>query len=227
METLSSADIRLLNQSIQQLYALLDRPSFGVEALAIVHQLVPSEVPLFQQTDTRTHAVAATFLPGHGWASPENLRLMDMVQSGFILNRDRRSFSERDRLILNLLRPHLFQAYGNVQRYAQITQDLNQLQRSVSHLGLINCDRHGRMEEPTAAGFDALAKLGLSQRETAVLDFLMQGKDNKTIALAMAVHVGTVRKHLENIYRKLNVHSRTEAVSAALAQLGLYERPSP
>jgi DNA-binding CsgD family transcriptional regulator len=301
METLSSVDIRLLNQGIQQLYALPDHTSFGVDALAIVHQLVPSEVPLFQQTNTRTYVVEATFLPGNDWATPENLRLirevlpqhlnehpilqnmpltlngtykisdflsetelhqregiyqqflrpleieeqmqfflpvaqpgnwpqlaqMDTVQSGFILNRDRRSFTERDRLILNLLRPHLFQAYSNIQRYAQITQDLNQLQRSVSHLGLVNCDRHGRMEEPTAAGFDALAKLGLSQRETAVLDFLMQGKDNKTIALAMAVHVGTVRKHLENIYRKLNVHSRTEAVSAALAQLGLYERPSP
>jgi DNA-binding CsgD family transcriptional regulator len=377
METLSSADIRLLNQSIQQLYALPDRTNFGVDALAIVHQLVPSEVPIFQQTNTRTHTVAATFLPGNGWDTPENLRLirevlpqhlgehpilqnmpltlngtykisdflsetelhqragiyqqflrpleieeqmqfflpverpgswqqlaqMDTVQSGFILNRDRRSFTERDRLILNLLRPHLFQAYANVQRYEQITQDLNQLQRSVSHLGLINFDRQGRMEyvTPTAAawlatyftpatapnhlpdalwdwvqdqrnalqqptertigtplqitqldqqlvvrlvldrwgdrysllleeqtaGYDTLGKLGLSQRETAVLEFLMQGKDNKTIALAMDVHVGTVRKHLENIYRKLNVHSRTEAVSAALEKLGLYERPSP
>jgi hypothetical protein len=41
---------------------------------------------------------------------------------GYSLNRSHRSFTERDRLMLNLLRPHLFQAYCNVQMYDRLQQ---------------------------------------------------------------------------------------------------------
>ena len=51
----------------------------------------------------------------------------------------------------------------------------------------------------------------LSSRERQVLDLVMQGAANKHIADKMGVSVAGVKFHLQNIYAKLHVHSRTEA----------------
>src|SRR5689334_4790878 len=51
-----------------------------------------------------------------------------------------------------------------------------------------------------------------SEREKQVTELLMQGKSNKQIALALGVSASTVEYHLKNIYKKLGVTSRTEAV---------------
>ncbi len=55
----------------------------------------------------------------------------------------------------------------------------------------------------------SLKLLGLSTRETEVLFWAIQGKDNQAIAKHLSVHVSTVRKHLESVYRKLGVQSRS------------------
>ena len=52
----------------------------------------------------------------------------------------------------------------------------------------------------------------LSGRETEVADLLLQGKSNKEMALALGISDRTVEFHLKNIYAKLQVRSRTEAV---------------
>ena len=51
-----------------------------------------------------------------------------------------------------------------------------------------------------------------SQREKEVTEVLLQGKSNKQIALALGISASTVEYHLKNIYKKLQVNSRTEAV---------------
>lgn len=51
-----------------------------------------------------------------------------------------------------------------------------------------------------------------SEREKEVVEFLLQGKSNKQIALSLNISQNTVEYHLKNIYRKLKVGSRTEAV---------------
>ncbi|MBI5951814.1 MAG: hypothetical protein HY865_09170 [Chloroflexi bacterium] len=51
-----------------------------------------------------------------------------------------------------------------------------------------------------------------SEREKEVTELLLQGKSNKQIALALGISASTVEYHLKNIYRKLQVSSRTEAV---------------
>ena len=53
----------------------------------------------------------------------------------------------------------------------------------------------------------------LTDRETEILDLVAVGKTNAEIAEALWIAPGTVRKHLENIYEKLEVHSRTAAVA--------------
>ena len=51
-----------------------------------------------------------------------------------------------------------------------------------------------------------------SKREQDVIGLLLQGKSNKQIALALGVSQSTVEYHLKNVYKKLQVSSRTEAV---------------
>lgn len=52
----------------------------------------------------------------------------------------------------------------------------------------------------------------LSDREREVLQMLTEGVENKAIAASLGIAVNTVEKHLENIYKKLGVASRTEAI---------------
>lgn len=61
-----------------------------------------------------------------------------------------------------------------------------------------------------------------SEREREVITLLLQGKSNKQIALALGVSRRTVEYHLSNIYSKLDVTSRTEAV-LVLSKLDLRE----
>jgi DNA-binding NarL/FixJ family response regulator len=52
----------------------------------------------------------------------------------------------------------------------------------------------------------------LSKREEEILNLLVKGYRYKEIADALSIGFETVRSHLKNIYDKLHVHSRTEAV---------------
>ncbi|HLO18091.1 MAG TPA: response regulator transcription factor [Anaerolineales bacterium] len=52
----------------------------------------------------------------------------------------------------------------------------------------------------------------LSHRECQVLQLLTEGRENKAIAAALGITLKTVEKHLENVYRKLGVTSRAEAI---------------
>ncbi len=60
----------------------------------------------------------------------------------------------------------------------------------------------------------------LSAREMDVLKLLAQGCSDKRIAETLIIARETVHKHLKNIYGKLDVHSRTQAVARA-GELGL------
>jgi DNA-binding NarL/FixJ family response regulator len=53
----------------------------------------------------------------------------------------------------------------------------------------------------------------LTRREKEVLEFLSQGFANKEIAQMLSISLDTVRYHLKQIYDKLHVRSRTEAVA--------------
>jgi DNA-binding NarL/FixJ family response regulator len=63
-----------------------------------------------------------------------------------------------------------------------------------------------RQQTTTAAQME-----NLSDREKEVLELVMHGLGNKAIADRLGVTVAAVKWHLQHIYEKLHVHSRTEA----------------
>lgn len=55
----------------------------------------------------------------------------------------------------------------------------------------------------------------LTSRETEVLEHLSKGLSYNAIADNLILSTGTIRKHIENIYKKLQVHNKLEAVQKA------------
>ena len=88
-------------------------------------------------------------------------------------------FSERDRALLALLRPHLYQVYLDAERRRHPVPPLTPRQRELLHL-------------------------------------VAAGHTNAQIGRRLGVTEKTVGKHLENIYARLQVSSRTAAVTRAV-----------
>jgi len=57
----------------------------------------------------------------------------------------------------------------------------------------------------------------LSERELEVLALIAAGLSNREIADRLVIALGTVKRHINNIYGKLGVHSRTQAIAKATA----------
>jgi DNA-binding NarL/FixJ family response regulator len=56
----------------------------------------------------------------------------------------------------------------------------------------------------------------LTERETQILRMVMEGTSNKAIASRLGLGEGTIKSHLRNIYRKLQVRTRAEAAAQAV-----------
>jgi DNA-binding CsgD family transcriptional regulator len=225
---------------------------------------------------------------------------------GIAVNRSGKDFSERDRLLLDLLRPHLVQAYYNARSATQLRQELARLRRALeeSNHGMISLsdkdcvrfctecaqrwlseyfepsrqadrlpeslqrwvehqrsllskngdvpppreplilERAGKRltvrlvedssedesllileEQPMQLSAGSLEPLGLTRREAQVLFWVAQGKTDKEVAALLYVSPLTVKKHLEHVYEKLGVKSRTEAVALALKRFSAFTSP--
>jgi DNA-binding CsgD family transcriptional regulator len=112
---------------------------------------------------------------------------------GIALNRAGSDFTEDERALLNVIRVPLMTA----------------LERARQR----QCAREG-LATATSGAVAGLADL--TDGEMRVLRLAALGRTNSAIARALDVSPRTVAKHLEHIYRKLDVTSRTSAVFAAL-----------
>ena len=107
----------------------------------------------------------------------------------FVFDTTRNRFTDTDRLALQRLIPYLVQ----LRRNAHVRK---------TYAALI---------DSTAAARTGLQRL--TPRERVVLARAAAGETNAVIAQALFVSPGTVRKHLEHIYNKLDVRTRTEAAA--------------
>jgi DNA-binding CsgD family transcriptional regulator len=196
------------------------------------------------------------------------------VLVGIVVMRNGRDFDERDRTILDLLRPHLANAYANAVaretvaaleqalpgdnvvilgphrriRYASsyavellscfgesppfvLPLALERLATTVVPMpgGELRAMRNGRRviarfasasvlflrEEGASISSERLLRLGLSRREAEVLVLVAAGNSNAAIGTQLEITERTVKKHLEAIYEKLGVRSRTQASAVA------------
>lgn len=89
-------------------------------------------------------------------------------------------------------------------------------------LGIVIGARVIRAPEP--APFDgnpkALAALGISARELAVLKEIAAGRSNKEIAARLDVSPNTVKTHVARLFEKLGARRRTDAINKA-RELGI------
>ncbi len=80
------------------------------------------------------------------------------------------------------------------------------------HLLLLN-------EKPGDTSWRALGEHGLTPRESEVLAWVAKGKTNAEVGIILQLSDRTVQKHLEHVYRKLGVETRTTATVRALSML--------
>ena len=73
----------------------------------------------------------------------------------------------------------------------------------------------------SAGQFWSGAHLGLTQRESEVLELLVSGHSNKAVASKLVVSEDTVKTHIRGLYRKLGVTDRSGAIAVALRE-GLF-----
>lgn len=65
-----------------------------------------------------------------------------------------------------------------------------------------------------------LQRLGLTKREAEVLFWVSEGKRNPEIATILGIRAKTITKHLERVFSKLGVETRTSAANVAREVLG-------
>ena len=102
----------------------------------------------------------------------------------FVLSRARGDFSTRDRAVLELVRPHLARIHEAARLRAAAA----------------------RVSEP-----EELERL--TTREAEIIELVAAGLTNAAIAERLWVSPGTVKKHLDNIYARLEVANRAAAVA--------------
>lgn len=163
------------------------------------------------------------------------------LRQGLSLSTDYPKFTECDRCVFSLLHICLTKTVEPNLEGSQIQQIFRQLKHSLDEEGAFYVTHTGevqfmaqwviellnllllREKERLFFSITALELLGLTKREAEVLFWVAKDKSNAEISKTLGCREGTVRKHLEHLYEKLNVQTRTGAVIIALERLGLLQ----
>ena len=114
-----------------------------------------------------------------------------------LLDRDRGEFTDDERALAQLLTPPLARLYRSLRTRERLAARVKELERVL------------RDVPRTRASADGPGQL--TPRELEVLEHVAAGRTDREIATLLYVSVRTVQKHLEHVYEKLGVRTRTAA----------------
>lgn len=116
---------------------------------------------------------------------------------GIALSRRDRDYTDAERELLEIARPHLIQAYNNALRHSRL------LERQAAAAPL------------AGPQLEQLRSLGLTAREAEVLSAASRGSSDREIAQTLQISHRTVQKHLQRTYAKLGARDRAQAAALA------------
>lgn len=301
MELLNKKDFQVLHDFIREGYAIHDLDNFARWVISKLPKIVPAKIITHNEINPRRRRTnwvwhPADAVPSHNLRGAFERHIPEHpLVVGIAPNRSSKDFSERDRLLLNLLSPHLMQAYRNAELVTQMRQKLElvsqliavldvgvivltketrtklmtrracqwlteyfgrrsvrrnslpeELRRWIAHQkALLNDQAHVPLplkplvkeheakrlvirlisdvdrsvllleEQQAILQPTAIENLGLTPRETEVLTWVAKGKSNAEIGTILGLSTRTIQKHLEHIYQKIGVESRTAAAAKA------------
>ena len=124
----------------------------------------------------------------HALALPIRMDGQELVS--FVLNRQGHDFADRELALLDALRRPLARLFERTQAAERPRPALDE---------------------------ETLHRFALTRREAEVLRWVAAGKTDRDVALLLACSPRTVHKHLQRVYAKLGVETRTAAVMRALS----------
>lgn len=115
---------------------------------------------------------------------------------------------DRDSYLANMMEAGVSGYLDKKLRAGQLIASIRRAARGEVLFDKEQIERVARWHKQVSEKWESLTK-----REQDVLRMLTEGADNRTIGQALKVTTSTVEKHITNIYKKLGVKSRTEAVA--------------
>jgi DNA-binding CsgD family transcriptional regulator len=293
MRTLAERDVKALLSVVADLTMLDDARPFPPELLRRAGELVGGADVSYREADRlRQRSIVQASSDGgesddpfvddwtsvlkvSDFSSRRNVERTVPRTGVFIFTRTDRDFDERDRLVLELLQPHLQQRYDHARTAAEAADALATLEeggtdafyevvlcseRGVMEFasprsrrilatyfgsengslprglraalrgtgGVVSVERHGRrltVRTTRSAGMLLLllgehdARLDcLTRRQLEILEQVASGATDAEVGSVLGVASTTVKKHLEKIYERLNVHTRTAASAVFLSR---------
>lgn len=199
MQSFSTDEIRTLSAGIEAMYRAADLAGLCERTMALLGSLIPNEVALFNDRTFRAGGWCGQF------ARLLEIDLADVDADGLspddsscgvqvVVGMHSLSFSPRGRFVLQLLQPHFARA--------------RQMLANPSAL------------RERAVGAPSTRSVRLTPREREVLYWVSEGKTNGQIGVILNASSLTVKKHLEHIFQKLGVETRTSATVRGI-ELGL------
>jgi DNA-binding CsgD family transcriptional regulator len=103
-------------------------------------------------------------------------------------------------------------------RYSGLVADglalIDQVEAMSGKMGAHELQQHARVIRESLASAPTPTYLSLTKREAEILRLMTEGLSNTQIAEVLTVEVSTVKKHVNNLFRKLNVTGREAAIQA-------------
>jgi DNA-binding CsgD family transcriptional regulator len=205
MERLRPVDFQKITAFLAELYELADVTALRQRLLSTLPTVVPADRVSVIESNPRLRQASGESLPGgafdarHGALPPSIVRWI-------------RRQTGRSAELPRAREPFV------------MTRDATQLVARIVSRGaetLVVLEEQHRWIPPAA-----LRSLGLTRRETEVLAWVAEGKTSAEIANILGTGRRAIEKHLEHIYPKLGVETRTAAAARALAQLTNSTRPA-